>query len=127
MMRRKSIDIEGFRHANPIPNASRVGNLLMTGLVVGRDSAADAMPDTLEDQCALMFRHVRSIVEAAGGTTDDIVKMNVWLRDPGNREALNAEWTRMFPDPESRPARHTNPEVHERPWLVSCDFVAVLP
>jgi hypothetical protein len=36
--RRKSIHIGGFKHVNPIPNACRIGNLVMSGVILGRDS-----------------------------------------------------------------------------------------
>jgi 2-iminobutanoate/2-iminopropanoate deaminase len=126
MSNRRSVNIPGFRHVNPIPNASRVGNLVMSGVIVGVDAATGKIPAGLEPQCANMFAHVRSIVEAAGGTTDDIVKMTVWLKDPSNREVLNREWLAMFPDEASRPARHTMPIVGEGPALVQCDLTAVI-
>ena len=78
--RRKSIHIGGFKHANPIPNACRIGNLVMSGVILGRSNDGK-MPETLEAQCANMFAHMKATVEAAGGTTDDIIKMTVWLKD----------------------------------------------
>ncbi len=123
---RKSIHIEGFKHANPIPNASRIGNMVMSGVLLGRDPATGQPAESLEEQCALVFRYMRETIEAAGGTADDIIKVSVWLRDPADRAALNAEWTKMFPDPDSRPARHTQPAPADSPYLVQCDFAAVL-
>ena len=108
MAKRKSIEIEGFTHKNPIPAASRLGNMLMTGIITGTDPATGKLADTLEAQCANIFHHVRSIMAAAGGSTDDIIKMNVWMKDRSNRDVLNAEWVKMFPDAASRPARHTS-------------------
>ena len=126
MARRDSIHIADFVHNNPIPNASRIANIVVSGAIMGRDPETDAPGATLADQCRLVFRHMRSTVEAAGGTTDDIIKVTVWLKDPSDREALNAEWTGMFPDPESRPARHTQKDVSDGPYLMHCDFMAVL-
>lgn len=126
MARRQSVHIDGFVHSNPIPNASRIGNIVASGVILGRDSETDTVPETLEAQCALVFRHMRAIVEAAGGTPDDILKVTVWLRDPSDREALNAEWTRMFPDADARPARHTQPAPEGGPYLIQCDFLAVI-
>jgi enamine deaminase RidA (YjgF/YER057c/UK114 family) len=122
---RHSIAVEGFAHVNPIPVGSRIGNVLMTGVVTGRDSRTGGMPSSIEDQCAQMFRHVSDIVEAAGGTTANIIKMTFWLQDPVNRETVNEEWVRMFPDPESRPARHTLPLSGGGDTLVQCDVTAV--
>jgi 2-iminobutanoate/2-iminopropanoate deaminase len=124
--RRRSINVEGYGHVNPIPAASHVGNLLMSSVITGRDPATGGMPGSIDEQCAQMFRIVRNIVEAAGGTTADIVKMTVWLRDPSNRDALNSEWVKLFPDPASRPARHTLPLASGGDSLIQCDITAVL-
>jgi enamine deaminase RidA (YjgF/YER057c/UK114 family) len=126
MAKRKSIYIEGFSHANPIPNASRIGNLIVTGVINGVDPATGKVAPTLEQQCAHMFTHVRRIVETGGGSTEDIIKMTVWMADASKREALNHEWLKMFPDKDSRPARHTRPRVGGGDVLIQCDFMAVV-
>jgi len=123
--RRKSVHIGGFKHVNPIPNACRIGNLVMSGVILGRD-ADGKMPESLEAQCANMFGHMKATVEAAGGTTDDIIKMTVWLKDRSQRGPLNAEWLKMFPDERSRPARHSQQSEMEGGTLVQCDFTAVI-
>jgi enamine deaminase RidA (YjgF/YER057c/UK114 family) len=125
MAKRKSIEIQGFAHKNPIPAASRVGNMLMTGIITGTDPATGKLADTLDAQCANIFHHVRAIMSAAGGSTDNIIKMNVWMADRGKRDVLNAEWVKMFPDPHSRPARHTNQTALEGGQLIVCDITAV--
>src|SRR3712207_5528268 len=126
MARRRSIHAEGFSHKNPIPAACRIGNLLMSGGIHGFDPATGKVAETIEAQCALMFGHVRAIVEAAGGTTEDIIKMTVWMNDRSLRPALNVEWLKMFPDEHSRPARHTMRGTLEMGMLVQCDITAVL-
>lgn len=126
MARRKSIEIKGFSHQNPIPNATRVGNILVSGVVVGFDPGTRDMPASLDRQLANMFAHVKEIVEVAGGTTDDIIKLTIWLKDPGDRELLNKHWTAMFPDPHARPSRHTLPMAGGgAATLVQCDVMAV--
>jgi 2-iminobutanoate/2-iminopropanoate deaminase len=122
---RRSIEVESFAHANPIPVASRIGNVLMSGVVTGRDPKTRTMPASIEDQCANMFGTVQDIVVAAGGTPANILKMTIWLRDASNRAALNAEWVKLFPDPEARPARHTFPLEGSGDTLVQCDVTAV--
>ena len=125
MTRRKSIHIGEFKHANPIPNACRIGNLVMSGVILGR-GADGAMPESLEAQCANMFAHMKAIVEAAGGSTSDIIKMTVWLQDRKQRAPVNTEWLKMFPDEHSRPARHALQMDMENGALVQCDFTAVI-
>jgi enamine deaminase RidA (YjgF/YER057c/UK114 family) len=125
MGKRKSIEIGGFAHKNPIPAACRLGNMLMTGIITGTDPATGKLTDTLEAQCANIFHHVRSIMTAAGGSTDDIIKMNVWMADRSRRDVLNAEWVKMFPDAGERPARHTSQTALEGGQLIVCDITAV--
>jgi enamine deaminase RidA (YjgF/YER057c/UK114 family) len=127
MSRRKSIYAEGFSHANPIPNACRIGDLLVSGVINGVDPTTSKVAPTIEGQCAFMFQHMRAIVEAGGGTTDDIIKMTVWLKDRSNRQPVNAEWLKMFPDAKTRPARHAQQlATPGGDILVQCDFMAVI-
>ena len=105
MTRRTTIHVDGFSHANPIPAAARVGPLLMSGLINGTDPATGKLAEGLEAQCACMFQQIRNVLAAAGGTPDDLVRLTVWLKDRSQREPLNQQWLRMFPDPHNRPAR----------------------
>ena len=108
MAKRKSINYPGFKHENPIPNASRIGSILMSSIISGRDPATSTMPPDLAGQVTNIFKQIKLCVEAAGGSVDDIIKVNFWMKDPATgRAALNGEWSKMFPDPDSRPARHT--------------------
>ncbi|MEF0942969.1 RidA family protein [Rhizobium sp. BR 362] len=124
--RRMSVVVEGLAHKHPVPNACRIGNLVVSGAISGLDSETHMMPEDLTSQCAHLFANMKAIVEAAGGSADDIIKVTVYLRDRDNREPLNAEWVRMFPDPAARPARHSQPLLVDGPSLVQCDFMAII-
>jgi 2-iminobutanoate/2-iminopropanoate deaminase len=126
MPARSSIYVEGFSHKNPIPAACRIGNMLMSGSIQGTDPASGKYGATLDEQCVLMFAHVKRIVEAGGGTLGNVIKMTVWMRDRSQREPVNREWLRTFPDAHSRPARHTMQAPLDGEKLVECDFVAVI-
>ncbi|MGV9711740.1 RidA family protein [Gordonia sp. NPDC003424] len=126
MARRVSIELPGFGHANPIPAASRIGPFVASGVLTGRDPATREMPDGLDEQCANVFRHVRALLDAVGGGTDDILKMTFWLADYRDREALNREWLAMFPDPTGRPARQAVAAQLDGGSLIQCDVLAVL-
>ena len=123
---RRSIFLQGVSHRNPIPNASVVRGVLMSSVINGVDSSTGATPATLEEQCELMFHNARHIVEAAGGNIGDIVKFTIWLKNPDDRVALNAEWEKMFPDPLNRPARHAHQGHMRAELLIQCDIVAIL-
>jgi 2-iminobutanoate/2-iminopropanoate deaminase len=102
-----------------------IGGFVFSGAITGRDPDTAEMPPDLDTRCVNVFRHVRQIVEAAGCSTDDIGKMTVWLRDVGDRSALNRQWEAMFPDPGSRPARHAIAATFDGEVLIQRDFIAV--
>jgi enamine deaminase RidA (YjgF/YER057c/UK114 family) len=124
--KRVSIGIPGFGHANPVPVASRIGPFLASGALTGRDPVTRQMPADLARQCVNVFTHVHALLAAAGGTTDDILKMTFHLSDPRDRDALNREWLAMFPDPANRPARQVVAARLDGSALVHCDLLAIL-
>lgn len=107
-MRRRSIEVPGLGHGNqPIPAATVVGGLLVTGGVSGKDPATGHVPDDPEAEVAQAFANLRAILDAAGATLADVAKVTVFVADRGVRAHVNPLWTELFPDPASRPARHT--------------------
>jgi len=128
MTARRSIEVDGFNHgAQPIPAASRVGNIVMTGGVYGLDPQTRKIPDDVEKQAELMFFNLKRIMAAAGATMDRVVKMTVYVKVAEGRPAVNKQWLEAFPDPASRPARHTFQNDHlPANMLVQCDATAVL-
>jgi enamine deaminase RidA (YjgF/YER057c/UK114 family) len=126
MAQRQSVNISGFSHANPIPGASRIGNIMMSSVINGRDPETGKLPEEMAPQIVNLFGHIRGFLEAAGGSPDDIIKITFWVADPASgRAALNDEWVAMFPDEHSRPARHTQAMSGGGPAQVTCDFTAV--
>jgi 2-iminobutanoate/2-iminopropanoate deaminase len=125
--KRRSIEVEGLHHEHPIPAACRIGPFVVTGGISGKNPKTGKMPTGIEEQCALMFANMKRIIEAAGGTTDEILKVTVWLTDRSNRPHVNKEWIAMFPDASSRPVRHTlvEPDLPGG-MLVQCELMAVV-
>ena len=52
MAKRKSINGSRARHENPIPNASRVGNVVMSSVIGGTKTGTRELPAALEEQVA---------------------------------------------------------------------------
>ena len=126
-MRRRSFEIEGYRHGgNPIPAVTKIGNLVLTGGISGIDTGSGAMPATLEEQCSNMFVLAGKILKAADAKLEDVVKVTVFMKAGLNRDALNREWLKYFPDPHSRPVRHTLVNEHlAGGMLIQCEMMAV--
>ncbi len=85
-----------------------------TGQVVG---------GPFEEQAARAIENIRAIVEAAGGTLDDVVKVTAFLADLGDFPKFNEVYERHFKPPF--PARSTVQVVMNRGRLV-LDAVAYL-
>lgn len=127
MTKRRSITVAGLHHGGqPIPTASLVRGLLVSGGIAGLDPETGQVPDDLEHQVAVVFANIRRIVEGAGGSTGDIARLTFYARDRSSRDAINRNWSEMFPDADSRPARHTLIYALPDPMLVQCDLIAVL-
>src|SRR3984957_11648662 len=124
-MRRESFEVEGYRHGdNPIPAATRIGNLVLTGGISGIDTGTGVMPAALEDQCSNMFGLAVMVLKAADAKLEDVIKVTVFMRAGLNREALNREWLKCFPDPHSRPVRHTLINEHlAGGMLIQCELI----
>ncbi|WP_425307484.1 RidA family protein [Ammonicoccus fulvus] len=105
---RASFHVDGLSHGGqPIPNATRVGDIVVSGGIGGRSRTTGEMPEALADEVANCFANLEAVAEAAGISTEDIAKVTVYAVDRSVREHLNEHWLRLFPDEHSRPARHT--------------------
>lgn len=122
----KSVYLEGFSHANPVPVASRMGPFLFSGVLTGRDPVTREMPHGLDQQCTNVFERVRELMDAVGSGVDRIAKLTIWLADYRDRDAVNREWLAMFPDPAQRPARQCMTAALDGGALIHADLVAIL-
>jgi len=93
-------------HVNPIPAAAMIGGVLATSAVAGLDVETGRYPQDKDRQIALAFRHLRRVLEEAGLTPDDVLKLTLYFADRNDRPIANKYWLEMFPDEHSRPARH---------------------
>jgi len=53
--------------------------------------------DTIQDQTRQAMANCEAIVQAAGGTLDDVVEVGVLLTDPHDFGGMNEEYARWFP------------------------------
>ena len=106
MAKRRVIEIPGLSQRAPIPMGAAIGNIVFSSAISGRDPKTNTLPGDPDKQAEVLFRNIRSFMERAGGTTDDIVRMTVYLKEERYRESINKEWLKMFPSEHDRPARH---------------------
>jgi 2-iminobutanoate/2-iminopropanoate deaminase len=125
MVRRRTIDLEGIEHKAPIPMAAVIGNVLATSALFGADRRTGKVPDSAEEEIACLFDNIRAVLDAAGGSCDDILRMDVMLKETTLRQIVNAQWVAMFPDEADRPARHIT-VVPDLPARAQIELLAVL-
>ena len=125
--RPRTIEIEGVTHgAAPIPAGARVGNMIYSSGIAGKDPATDKVAEGGAAQSAFMFQNLRTLLKNGGATLEDVVHVTAFVKDNAQREALNAEWIKCFPDPHDRPARHTLVADLQGGMLMQIEIVAVV-
>jgi 2-iminobutanoate/2-iminopropanoate deaminase len=113
MIKRQVVKVPGVAHFSPIPLGARVGNVLCSSGIMGMRPETGNFPQEPARQVEQAFVNLREFLKAAGGTPENIVDLEVHIRDQGYMEFVNVEWAKMFPDPDNRPARNT---LQAAPW-----------
>ena len=72
---------------------------------VGSDPATGRLAEGVAAQTEQAFRNLSAVLEAAGWTLDDVVRVGVYLADIGDFAAMNEVYARWFEQPY--PARTT--------------------
>lgn len=124
-MRQQSIDIPGLDHTVPIPNACRVGPVLATSGISGRDPVNNELPKDADRQAYFCFENLKTILKMGGLDLGDVVKMTVYLADESHRSAIGKYWLECFPDPHHRPARHALVTPLRGGYLMQIEVLAV--
>ena len=65
-------------------------------------------------------------VEAAGGKTENIGKITVYLSDIKYRSLVNKEWVKMFPNETDRPSRHVVDMPLRGKTVIQLDVIAMV-
>ena len=91
--------------APPLSFAARAGDLLFISGIPGFDEHG-ALPDTFDAQFGNVVKNIARILDEAGATFRDLVKVNVLLTRAADVEAMNALYAGAF-GPPPYPARTT--------------------
>ncbi len=125
--RRQSLELPNAKHSAPIPMGARVGNMIFSSGIMGQNPTNGDLPDDPALQARYAFQNMKALVEAGGGTLDDIGRITVFIKDNSMRAHVNTQWAEYFPDEHSRPARHAIVLDLPGGMLVQLEIVAVVP
>lgn len=85
----------------------------------------DLVPGDVADHARQALTNLLGVVEAAGASPGDIVKVNVYLSDVGQAATVNEVYAEMLPEPY--PARTTTQSSLPRGATIEVDAVVSLP
>ena len=68
----------------PYSQAVQVGDTVYLSGQIGLDPASMQLVEGIDAQIVRVFENLKAVVEAAGGSLADVVKLNIYLTDLGN-------------------------------------------
>ena len=89
----------------PYSQAIRVGSIVYLSGQIGLDPRTGQLVEGLEAQAHQVFKNLRAVAAAAGGTLDDIVRVSLLMMDLGGFAKVNEIMASYFQQPY--PARAT--------------------
>ena len=106
-VQREIISLPGIPHNAPLPTGAKIGNIVVSSAISGREPGSGEFSEDPDRQAATLFANIRAFMEKAGGSPDNIVSMNFYLKESKYNENVNKAWIEMFPT-ENRPARENH-------------------
>ncbi|MGE5581616.1 MAG: RidA family protein [Bacillota bacterium] len=94
----KEVIETGLTTTAPLSQAVRAGDLVFVSGQVPVDPATNSLvKDGVEKQTEVVLERIKLILQAAGCSLTDVVKVTVFLTDIGNFAAMNRVYQRYFP------------------------------
>jgi len=82
----------------PFNQAIRIGNMVFTSGQAGRNRETGQMGD-IRDQARRCIGNIAAILETAGASLADVVKVTVFLKHASDWKAFNEEYVKLMPEP----------------------------
>ncbi len=111
------------RPVGPYSQAIRAGNFLfISGQIPIDPSTGKLIEGSFKDKVKRVLDNIKAIVEAAGGTLDDIVKVTVYIRDITRFSEFNEIYAEYF---KGRPPARVVVEVSNLPLNAELEVEAI--
>jgi 2-iminobutanoate/2-iminopropanoate deaminase len=82
----------------PFNQAIRIGNMVFTSGQAGRNRETGVMGD-ISDQARRCIGNIAAILDTAGASLTDVVKVTVFLKHAEDWKAFNEEYLKLMPEP----------------------------
>jgi 2-iminobutanoate/2-iminopropanoate deaminase len=109
----------------PFNQAIRAANFVFTSGQAGRNRETGKMGD-IRDQARRCIENIAAVLDAAGTSLANVVKVTVFLHHAGDWQAFNEEYVKLMPEP--LPARSSVLVGQRVPdMLVEMEVIAIVP
>jgi enamine deaminase RidA (YjgF/YER057c/UK114 family) len=92
-------------------------------VITARFPNSTEVPDDTATQVENLFHHIGEMLAAAGAGWEHVIKLEFSVPCLDDRAIINGPYLERFPDPASRPARHTSVGTPN----AQCTFWAYVP
>jgi len=79
--------------------------LFLSGMLPIDPKVGKIVETTIEGQTRQIFHNIEEVLKAAGLNFEHVVRMEVFLKDLADFQAMNGVYAKMFPQ-DAKPARH---------------------
>lgn len=125
-MKREVLEVEGVEHVAPTPMGVKLGNMIFSSAIMGKDPATGEIPDDVDKELEFVFKNMETLLKKGGGSTDNIGHINYFVSTKEIRPKINEHWLSMFPDENNRPVRHVLKIEMPKGVNLQARFIAVL-
>jgi len=107
---RKSIQIDGVAHTNPIPMATQIGSYLFSSRVLPFDSSTGRESESAEIQWKNVVENVSAVLDKANMEWADITQGRLFIQDVNLASIIDKSWNAIF-------HQSTSPPLHIQPYV----------
>lgn len=83
----------------PYSQAIQTGNMLFTSGQIPINPATGEIPSGVEAQARQALTNVKNLIEASGGSIDNVVKTTVFIKDMNDFAKINEIYAEFFTEP----------------------------
>ena len=83
----------------PYSQAIKSGNLLFCSGQIPADPATGSIPDGAQAQAEQSLTNLKSLIEAAGASIDNVIKTTVFIKDMNDFATINGIYAKYFTEP----------------------------
>ena len=114
-----------FSHATAIEAAGRI--VFISGMTARRPDGSIAGIGDITEQTRQVCENIRAAVEAAGGTLDDVCRVDVYVRNMEHFQAIHKVRAEYFKPPLPASTMVEVTKMTSPDYLIEISAIAVLP